>query len=321
MNRTIALDQGIEKYSPLETILCYDDFDRGLCGWVDLKPNYRYEDFEPFEGPVDLTRWGPTMLSTATFSFPGTHGSMNGIYSLKVSTRGTANRYEKKPAPGSMGHAIKRLSMFKPKGLLRLEMWYAYTAEQDRTGFSENDIRAFGILFDLQDEKHRYMPGLRYLNSVNGELRGLWQYTKAGDVSDAEWEYGKEGWHKPGIDPQWYGRRYPDGRTDSFIEIENGEQRLCYNESDDKINWLYLRLTVDAAKRQYVEMQSGDRVFDLRGLSPTLADAYANIDGLLNPMIWVEADTDRRVFLYVDSIVISQSGGPSEGHIGFGRSK
>ena len=50
----------------------------------------------------------------------------------------------------------------------------------------------------------------------------------------------------------WYGRRYPDGRTDGYQFLPDGKQHLCYNESDDKINWMYLRLTFDTASRQYV---------------------------------------------------------------------
>jgi len=304
MQHMIAFPPGLSRFQPLETILTYDDFDTGLNGWLDLKPNYRFEGFDPRKGPLDLTRWGPTMLSSATFAFPGTHGSMSGTYSLKLTTRPVANKYEEIPAAGSLGHAIKRLSMHKT-GLAQFEMWYTYTPEQDRIGLGEKDIRAFGVLFDVQDGQYRYMPAVRYLNAVNGELVQRWQYGNAEGVTDAEWEYGVEGWCKRGIDPQWFGRRHADGSTDGFKFVPDGAQKLCYNESDDKINWMYLRFQVDLATRQYVELQSGDRKFDLRGLAPTLVPAYANIEGLLNPMLWIETDTNRRVFLYVDSIVLS----------------
>ncbi|HYH55800.1 MAG TPA: DUF6772 family protein, partial [Anseongella sp.] len=76
-------------------------------------------------------------------------------------------------------------------------------------------------------------------------------------------------------------------------------------ESDDKINWIYLRLLYDMEKKEYIEFQSRDRIFDLRGLTSTASAPYARIEGLLNPVIWVETDTDRRAFLYVDSVVIS----------------
>ena len=302
----IAYDQGLSKFQPLKHILCFDDFDRGLCGWMSLMPNYTLENFGVRNSVVEKTQWGPIMLSTATYRFPGTHGSMDGIYSLKMSTRPVARPYEQPPAPGSMSHAVKRLSMHRKPGLLQFEMWYAYTTEQDRWGLSEKDIRAFGMCFDVQDDKARNFVGVRYVNSINGEMKKEWQYMQAADVTDEEWAYGTKGdWCKRGVDPIWYGRRYPDGRTDGFQFIPNSRQELVYNESDDKINWLYLRFQYDLDKKEYVELQSRNKVFDLRGIAPTHVPPYARIEGLLNPVIWIETDTDRRVFLYVDSVVIS----------------
>ncbi|MBN2577757.1 MAG: hypothetical protein JXB10_02110 [Pirellulales bacterium] len=46
-------------------------------------------------------------------------------------------------------------------------------------------------------------------------------------------------------------------------------------------------------------------MFDLRGIRPTLVQPYSGIQGLLNPLVWIETDSDRRVFLFIDSIVIS----------------
>ncbi len=296
-----------ERFQPLPFVLAYDNFNDGMGGWLDLMPNFTKEGFKARQSIIDKTRWGPTMLSTATFGYMGTHGAMSGIYSLKLATRPVASRYEEPPAPGSMAHAIKRLSVFRPKGLIQMEMWYAYTPEQDRIGVGEKDVRAFGAAFDVQDESYRYFLGARFLNSVNGELKCQWQILKADeDVTDQQWAYGRQGeWNKRGIDPMWYGRRYPDGRADGYQFVPGGQQRLCYNESDDKINWIYLRLTFDAARRQYVELQSGATVFDLRGIQPTLVQPYARIEGLLNPFVWIETDADRRVFLFLDSVVIS----------------
>lgn len=269
-------------------------------------PNYTLDNFGVRNSIVEKTQWGPIMLSSASYRFPGTHGSMDGIYSLKLATRPVANPYEQPPAPGSMSHAIKRLTMHRPPGLIQFEMWYAYTTEQDRSGLSENDIRAFGLCFDMQDAAARNFVGVRYVNSVNGQLKKEWQYMQASDVTDSEWAYDTEGdWCKRGVDPLWYGKRHSDGSTDGFKFIPDSRQELCYNESDDKINWLYLRLTYDMRTKQYVEMQSRDKVFDLRGIAPTHVPPYARIEGLLNPLIWIETDSSRRVFLYVDSVVIS----------------
>ena len=302
----ISYDQGMSKFQPLKHVLCFDDFDRGLCGWMSLMPNYTLENFGVRNSIVEKTQWGPVMLSSATYRYPGTHGSMDGTYSLKMATRPVARPYEQPPAPGSMSHAVKRLSLHRQPGLLQLEMWYAYTTEQDRWGLSEKDIRAFGMCFDLQDDKARNFVGIRYVNSVNGKMKKEWQYMKAAEVTDEEWAYGTSGdWCKRGVDPLWYGRRYPDGRTDGFQFIPDSRQELVYNESDDKINWLYVRFLYDMEKKEYVEMQSRNKTFDLRGIKATNVPPYARIEGLLNPVIWIETDTDRRVFLYVDSVVIS----------------
>ncbi len=50
MDRLIALDVGLSKFNPLKTLICYDDFDRGANGWVDLTPNFRFDDFQPLKG-------------------------------------------------------------------------------------------------------------------------------------------------------------------------------------------------------------------------------------------------------------------------------
>jgi hypothetical protein len=299
----------LSRFQPLPIILSCDDFSQGNNGWLELLPNFTQKGFKARESIIDKSHWGPTMLSSASFNYMGTHGAMSGIYSLKLATKPVANRYEEIPAPGSMAHAIKRLSVFRPSGLVQLEMWFAYTPEQDRIGLGEKDIRAFGVAFDIQDAEYRFFAGVRYLNSVNGEIQRRWQLLRAADgISDTDWAYGRSGeWNKCGIDAMWYGRRYENGSADGYQFLNNGTQKLCYNESDDKINWSYLRLTVDTKKREYAELQSGTKIFDLRGESPTLVAPYAGIDNLLNPVIWIETDTNRRVFLFIDSVVISCS--------------
>src|SRR3546814_7394261 len=78
----------------------------------------------------------------------------------------------------------------------------------------------------------------------------------AADVTDEELAYGTSGdWCKRGIDPIWYGRRHEDGSTDGFRFVPDGKQELCYNESDDKINWIYVRLLYDTEKKEYVRSE------------------------------------------------------------------
>jgi hypothetical protein len=306
-------------YDPLSQIIFHDEFDRGLCGWVVLTPNLRQDVLDYFPSQQRYSEWGPPMLSSATFGYVGTHGSMSGTYSLKIGTRPTAGRASEQPVKGSIGHAIKRLTYLK-RQLLRCEMWYTFKAEQDRSGIGENDIRAFGFMWDVQDDERRSFYGARYMNAADGKMQRRWQILKASEGSDQDWgdmgesavgedpnnpDAGPKVYLKRGIDPQWLGRRYPDGRGDSFMEVPGGQQQLCFNETADKINWHYFSLTVDLARREYVELRSVNKVFDLKGIAASYVDAYPRINWLLNPVLWVEADTNRRVFLFVDSIVNS----------------
>ncbi|WP_348788863.1 DUF6772 family protein [Leifsonia sp. NPDC080035] len=297
-------------FDPLPRILVADDFDRGMSGWLDLRPNFVAPGFREHSDEVDLIHWGPTMLSSATFAFGGTHGSAQGTYSLKISSRAAAAAADQPPAPGSMGLAIKRLAVPPGVGRLRIEALFAYKAEQDRPGLGVDDVRAFGMFVDLQDAEHRYMPGVRYVNAVGGRPVRAWQFYGPTDDTDAEWSYGAAGWHKAGIDPQWFGRRSADGSTSATTWFEGGAQHLIYNESDDKLNWTPLSLTIDLRTRRYEEFRVGGRVLRFpEGAHPTLAPAYNDIEGLLNPVFFVEADTDRRVSLFLDSVVISADTG------------
>ncbi|WP_425396023.1 DUF6772 family protein [Aeoliella sp.] len=296
----------LSRFNPLPAILAHDAFHQGQSGWMDLMNNFVLEGHRPRPSMVTKHEFGPVMLSNANFGYAGTHGGMSGTYVLKLATKAEANPYEGPPAPGGLSHAIKRLTTFRPAGRLQFEMWFSYTAEQDRAGTGESAVRAFGVLFDLQDEQYRYFPGVRYVNFADDEQIRRWQLMQAADVTDAEWAYGREGdWCKRGVDPVWFGRRYADGSGDAFQWVPNGEQLLCYNESPDKINWMYLRFQVDTATREYVELQVGPKVYDLRGTRPTYVAPYKGITGLVNPVVWIESNQQRRVFLYVDSILIS----------------
>lgn len=306
------------RFQPLERVLSYDVFNTGLNGWMTLMPNFtEYPDFDVPKTLVCKDQWPPVMLSSATYRYPGTHGAMSGTYSLKLSTRPIAAPYSDIPAPGSMGHAIKRLSFSRPGSkLLQIESWFSYTAEQDtvdggdrpQPGLHENSIRAFGMGFDVQEGGQRYFVAARYLNSVDGQMKQKWQYVSSKEgLTDKEWAYGMEGdWCKVGIDPWWFGRRYPDGSHDGFKDIPGGAQKLIYNETDCKLNWQYMRLTIDTRKHEFVEFQCQDRIFDMRGIAVDAVDAYRRIDNLINPVFWIETDANRRVFLYVDSVVVSQ---------------
>lgn len=307
MKKFLSYDRGLERFNPLGRVITYDDFDTGYNGWMDLTPNFVYDDYESFDSVVDLTSWPATQLSSAAMRFVSSHGSMEGTYSLKLTTAPTGGPHTEPPRPGSMGHAIKRLSRFGDPDLIQIEAWYSYTPAQDRSGVGENDIRAIGFFFDVQDSEYRYMPGVRYVNALGGKPVRRWQYYRVADgVTVNDWSFGiDDAWCVPGVDNQWYGRRFEDGSGDGYQWIPGGEQELLFNESPDKINWLYFRLTVDVRRRRYVELQSMDQVFDMRDLEPTLVPGYNSIKDLINPVFFVETDTDRSVNLFLDSVVYS----------------
>ena len=141
-------------YNPLKKVIFTDDFDKGYNGWITLMPNFRQDAFEYYDAFKDWTAWGPPMLSSATFPYAGTHGSLHGTYSLKVATRPVAAPAELRPMKGSQGMAIKRLT-HRHNGLLRCEMWYAITAEQNVPGIGEDSIRSFGFFWDTADAESR----------------------------------------------------------------------------------------------------------------------------------------------------------------------
>ncbi|SDT33463.1 DUF6772 family protein [Microlunatus soli] len=293
-------------FRPLPRLLTADDFDNGMGGWLDLRPNFVGPDFAAHDDEIDLEHWGSVMLSSATYPFSGTHGSATGTYSLKLATRFPAAAPDQAPAPGSMSLAIKRLSRPYDARLLRVETMIAYTTDQDRPGLGVDAMRAFGLMIDLQDAEHRFMPGVRFVNTTGGVRQRRWQFYRHTEDDDAAWSYGREGWHQAGIDPQWFGVRAADGSTSATTWFDDGIQQPIYNETDDKINWMPFSLTLDLERRTYHDFRFGNRSFGFPdGAGPTLADPYAGIDNLLNPVFFVETDTDRRVNLYLDSVVIS----------------
>lgn len=293
-------------FDPLSRVLIADDFDHGPSGWLDLRPNFVRPGFAVHDDIVDLQHWGSVMISSATFPFAGSHGSASGTYSLRLATRSPAAASDQPPAGGSMSLAIKRLSRPYRARRLRVEALFAYTTDQDRPGFAIDAMRAFGLMIDLQDDDHRFMPGVRYVNATDGEPQRRWQFYSRTGVGDRDWNYGEPGWHKAGIDPQWFGRRRRDGSTDATTWFDARPQQLIYNETDDKINWMPLSLTVDLAERRYLGFRCGPREYAFpEEAGPTLASPYENIGELINPVFFVEADADRRVNLYLDSIMIS----------------
>ena len=282
----------LSRFDPLPRIIVADDFDRGLQGWTPLIGNYE-DSLDSILPPYRDLR-GP-MLSNLSMWDTGTDGSMNGTYAMKLATR---------PQPGALAVSVKRLT-FRHLGPIRLEAYFTFKPEASALKLSETDVRAVGVLFDLQEvdrptnpmgaNPQRIMPHLRYLNALDGEFIGRWQYKKE---RVALHEIGGSGKTKSHF------HLAPEG----WEFLPDGDQRLCYNEIATKQNWYYLRLDFDLATMSYLRFQCNDRVYDLAnlpGVEPMRMPAMANLWCMLNTAFWVETDTTKRAFLYVDSVVLS----------------
>ena len=44
----------------------------------------------------------------------------------------------------------------------------------------------------------------------------------------------------------------------------------------------------------------------MSGIAAYTVDGFGRMDILINPLLWVGTDTNRRVFFYIDSVVVSQ---------------
>lgn len=281
----LAADPRLSRFDPLSRILSYDDFDYGLQGWTALIGNYE-DNLDAMLPPYQDLR-GP-MLSNLSMWDTGSDGSAMGTYALKLATR---------PRAGSLAVAIKRLT-YRRLAPIRVEAYFTFKPEATELRLSESDVRAVGLLLDLQDvdtrgeSAERVMPHIRYLNALDGQTVGQWQFKRRRETLA---EIGGTGKTKSHF------HLAPEG----WEAIPGAQQRLCYNEIATKQNWHYLRLDFDLATMRFLGLQCNDRVFNLSAVDPMRMPAMANLWCMLNTVFFVETDLDKRAFLYLDSILIS----------------
>jgi len=274
-----CVDPRLSKFDPLPRIVFYDDFDHGLQGWSELIGNYEDDLSTMLPGYEDLR---PPMLSNGTMWDTGSAGSMEGNYALKLATR---------PRAGHIAVGIKRVT-WRHRGPIRLEAYLTFKPEAAELRLSETDVRAWGVLFDIQDAEKRWMPHLRYLNAMHGQQVAQWQFKRHREPLLQIGGSGKTRSHFHLAPTHWE-------------EVPGGHQILCYNEIPTKYNWHYLRVDLDLATRQITHLQCNDRVHDLDGVEPMVMPAMANLWCMLNVVFWVETDIDKRAFLYLDSVLLS----------------
>jgi hypothetical protein len=275
---------GLSRFDPLPRIIAYDDFDRGFCGWTQLVGNY--------EGSLDTMLPGyaqhsQAMLSSVSHWDAGSHGSVDGSYALKLPTQ--ARR-------GAQNVTIKRLT-FRKRGPVRLEAYFTLKPEATELRLSETDVRSVGLLFDLQSgdqdsDALRVMPHLRFLNALDGEHVQKWQFkTKTTPMKPLGTE-NKTLTHYHLSPNDWE-------------DLPGGAEKLCYNEIPTKINWHYLRFDFDLATWKAMNFFCNDREFDVTGFDSIRIPGMRNLWCMLNIAFFVEADVDKRAFLYLDSVCLS----------------
>jgi hypothetical protein len=287
LSALLRADPHLSKFDPLSRIISYDDFSHGLQGWTALIGNYEDSLDRLLPGYRDLR---PPTLSNLTAWDTGTAGSLSGTYAMKLATR---------PIIGSLAVAIKRLT-FRHAGPIRLETYFTFKPEASELRLSETDVRAVGILFDLQESDtkahqagvERVMPHLRYLNALDGVAVGRWQYKKDRVPLHDIGGTGKTRSHF---------HLAPEG----WLDLPEGEQLLCYNEIATKQNWHYLRVDFDLETMKYLRFQCNDRIFAMDGVEPMRMAAMSNLWCMLNIVFFAETDRQKRAFMYLDSVLLS----------------
>ncbi len=273
-------DPAISRFDPLERIIYHADFNHGHCGFTATIGNY--------EGTLDTILPEMNFLSPQLSNYSmwdtGTAGSMHGGYALKLVTP---------PKAGAVTAATKRLTM-RSQGLVRLETYFGIKSEATQMVLTEHDVRAFGIVFDIQDDTRRLLPRLRYLNADKGELVGRWQIKTDNPQRHDIGSTGKTA---------SISHYAPVGYTN----VPDGEQQLCHNELPTKMNWHYLSVTFDLASMRFVEFRCNDKVYSRDLPLPFGLKPWPNLRGLLNTIFFVETDVDKRAYLYLDSVLFSSA--------------
>ncbi|MEM3715096.1 MAG: DUF6772 family protein, partial [Nitrososphaeria archaeon] len=56
---------------------------------------------------------------------------------------------------------------------------------------------------------------------------------------------------------------------------------------------------------EYIELVCNDKRYDLSGIKPKTVEPYPLLRGLMNIGMFIQTNSNRRAFLYVDSILVS----------------
>lgn len=277
-------DPALSRFDPLPRIITFDDFDRGFCGWTQLVGNYEHTLDSMLPGYAQHSQ---AMLSTLSNWDFGSHGGFDGSYALKLAS---------KPRKGAQNVTIKRLT-FRKRGPIRLEFYFTFKPEATELRLSETDVRSIGFLYDLQTgdqdkDAWRVMPHFRFLNALDGQHVQKWQFKRRTTKIKPIGTENKTVTHYHLSPEDWE-------------DLPGGTQKLCYNEIPTKINWHYVRFDFDLAEMKATRFQCNDRIFDVSSYDSIRIPGMRNLWCMLNLAFFVETDTNKRSFLYVDSVCLS----------------
>ena len=275
----IANERCFDKFDPLPRIIYHADFDTGYNGFTETIGNY---DGTLDEIIPEMADFRPPQLSNRPMWDTGTAGSLDGTYSLKLATR---------PRRGSVAVCTKRLTWTK-LSRIRMETWFGFKSEAVELRVSDADVRGFGFVLDLQDDRLRMLPRIRYLHAKDGKKIGKWQIKVEGPPKR---DIGTHG------DTVSYNHYADEG----YADVPGGQHEMCVNELATKMNWHYLSVTFDLKSMRFETIKCNDIVMDARGIVPFEIKVMPNLRGLLNTIFFVETDVDKRAFLYFDSILYS----------------
>ena len=278
----------LSRFDPLERILLYDDFDRGLQGWTSLIGNYEHTLDSILPEYRDMR---PPMLSNLTSWDTGTAGSISGTYAMKLATRA---------AGGSMAFGIKRIT-FRHAGPIRLEAYFTFKPEASELRLSETDVRAWASCTISRTATASPVNGSVLCRIYAISMRWMEKPRDAGSSS-------RDG--RLCTTSATAARQSPTSISlaDNWEDVPDGDQLLCYNEIATKQNWHYLRLDFDLSDMSYLGLRCNDRDYDVSSVQPmTMPADWPTCWRMLNLAFWVETDCAQPAFLYVDAVVLSAS--------------
>jgi hypothetical protein len=141
--------------------------------------------------------------------------------------------------------------MWRVRGPLQLEAYFCFKPEASELARSELDVRAIGLLFDVQDSELRSLPHLRYLNAMQRQQQARRQFRPQREPLVRIGDSGKT---------QSHFHLRPTGWSD----VPDGEQLLCYREIATKMNWHYLKVDLDLAARSMPQREADTSGLSLR---------------------------------------------------------